>query len=128
MSKKKVMAELDTLVDVANAVVPSVLPGVGNITIPITHGLRSIIVSKIENEEKSQKTIEEKKYLYLAFEKYISVKYGDFDEEDKSISFDIIVDFKVKNREEVYQKIYDEVQKKYKEYKISITLDIDISD
>ena len=50
------------------------------------------------------------------------------DEEDKSISFDIIIDFKVKNREEVYQEIYDEIQSKYKDYKISITLDIDISD
>ena len=51
-----------------------------------------------------------------------------FDEEDKSISFDIIIDFKIENREEVYQKIFDEVQNKYKDYKISITLDIDISD
>ena len=51
-----------------------------------------------------------------------------FNEEDKSISFDIIIDFKVKNREEVYQEIYDEIQNKYKDFKISITLDIDISD
>ena len=51
-----------------------------------------------------------------------------FDEEDKSMSFDIIIDFKIKNREEVYQKIFDEVQNKYEEYKISITLDVDISD
>ena len=50
------------------------------------------------------------------------------DEEDKSISFDIIIDFKIKNREEEYQKIYDEVKKKYNEYKINITLDVDISD
>ena len=50
------------------------------------------------------------------------------DEEDKSISFDIIIDFKIKNREEVYKEIYDEVQNKYKNYKIDINLDIDISD
>ncbi|MBQ8891917.1 MAG: cation transporter [Bacilli bacterium] len=50
------------------------------------------------------------------------------DEEDKSISFDIIIDFKEKNREEVYKQIYDEVKEKYKDYKISITLDIDMSD
>ena len=48
--------------------------------------------------------------------------------EDKEISFDIIIDFKIKNREEVYAEIYDEVQEKYKEYKININLDIDISD
>lgn len=51
-----------------------------------------------------------------------------FDEDDKSISFDIIIDFKVKNREKVYQEIYDKVQSKYKDYEINITLDIDISD
>ena len=50
------------------------------------------------------------------------------DREDKNISFDIIIDFKIKNREELYQKIYDEVQKKYKDYKLNITLDIDVSD
>ena len=47
---------------------------------------------------------------------------------DKSISFDIIIDFKIKNKEEVYKEIFNEIQEKYKEYKISITLDIDISD
>ena len=51
-----------------------------------------------------------------------------FDEEEKIISFDIIIDFKIKNKEEVYKKIYDEVKEKYKDYKINITLDIDMSD
>ncbi len=50
------------------------------------------------------------------------------DDKAKEISFDIIIDFKVKNREEVYKQIYDEVQKKYKGYHISITLDVDMSD
>lgn len=50
------------------------------------------------------------------------------DEIEKSISFDIIIDFKVKNREEVYKEIYEEVKNKYKDYKLEITLDIDMSD
>ena len=50
------------------------------------------------------------------------------DEEEKTISFDIIIDFKEKSPEELYKKIYDEVRKKYKDYKLVITLDIDISD
>ena len=51
-----------------------------------------------------------------------------FDKNEKRISFDIIIDFKVKNREEVYQQIYDEILKKYKNYHLSITLDVDMSD
>ena len=50
------------------------------------------------------------------------------DEQDKTINFDIIIDFKIKDREEVYKLIHDEIQEKYKDYKINITLDVDISD
>ena len=50
------------------------------------------------------------------------------DDNEITLSFDIIIDFKVNNREEVYKEIYDEVQEKYKDYKIDITLDVDISD
>ncbi|MBQ9658329.1 MAG: cation transporter [Clostridia bacterium] len=50
------------------------------------------------------------------------------DEQDKTISFDIIIDFSIKDREEVYKSIYDEIQEKYKDYKLNITLDVDISD
>ena len=49
-------------------------------------------------------------------------------EQEKSISLDIIIDFNIKNREEVYKQIFDEIQTKYKEYKIIITLDVDITD
>ena len=51
-----------------------------------------------------------------------------FDEKEKIISFDIIIDFKVKEREEVYKEIYNAIQKKYKGYDIDISLDIDFSD
>ena len=50
------------------------------------------------------------------------------DKKEKTISFDIIIDFNVNNREELYRKIYDEIQKKYKDYRIEITLDVDVSD
>lgn len=50
------------------------------------------------------------------------------DEEDKSISFDIIIDFKEKNREEIYRKIYEKLKQKFEGYKINITLDVDVSD
>ena len=50
------------------------------------------------------------------------------DNNEKTISFDIIIDFKIKNREEVYKQVFDEVQEKYKDYKLDIALDIDTSD
>ncbi|MBO4705864.1 MAG: cation transporter [Spirochaetaceae bacterium] len=50
------------------------------------------------------------------------------DEAEKIISFDIIIDFSIKNREELYKTIYDEIQQKFAGYKVNITLDVDISD
>lgn len=50
------------------------------------------------------------------------------DEQDKTISFDIIIDFNIKDREELYKLIFDEIQEKYKDYKLNIILDVDISD
>ncbi len=50
------------------------------------------------------------------------------DKKEKTISFDIIIDFKIKDAEELYKHIYDEVQEKYKDYTIIMNLDIDISD
>lgn len=47
---------------------------------------------------------------------------------NKDINFDIIIDFDCDNKKEVYNQIFDEVQKKYPEYEIYINLDADISD
>ena len=35
------------------------------------------------------------------------------DKEEKTLSFDIIIDFKMPNREEIYKDIYDQVQEKF---------------
>ena len=80
---------------------------------------------------KDKKVMEAKKIIQkIVFShKGILQMHGFYlDEQDKIISFDIIIDFKIKEREEVYKKIYEEVQNKYQDYKIDITLDIDISD
>lgn len=47
---------------------------------------------------------------------------------NRSITFDIIIDFKVKNREALYAEIYDEIKQKYPDHQVNITLDIDIGD
>ncbi|MBR1540089.1 MAG: cation transporter [Clostridia bacterium] len=49
-------------------------------------------------------------------------------EKDKSINFDVIIDFADKQRDETFQKIHDEIQKEFPDYNLNITLDYDISD
>ena len=51
-----------------------------------------------------------------------------YDEEDKTISCDIIIDFAVEDRDSLCKHIYEEIQEKYKDYKVHITLDIDAND
>ena len=78
---------------------------------------------------KDKKIIEVKKEITkIVFSHKGILQMHGFYIDDSNISFDIIIDFKIKNREEVYRKIYEEVQEKFKKYKISITLDVDISD
>lgn len=50
------------------------------------------------------------------------------DIKDKTMSFDIIIDYNVKNREMLYKQIYDKVKEKYSDYNLVITLDADASD
>ena len=50
------------------------------------------------------------------------------DESEKEISFDVIIDFKVKNRENLVENILSKLNEKYKNYTFNIALDIDISD
>lgn len=49
-------------------------------------------------------------------------------EKDKSIRFDIIIDYKVEDKEELYKIICDKVKNKYPDYKIDVVLDFDVSD
>ena len=51
-----------------------------------------------------------------------------YDEEDKTISCDIIIDFAVEDRDSLCKHIYEEIQEKYNDYKVHITLDIDAND
>ena len=50
------------------------------------------------------------------------------DMNEKMMSFDIIIDFRVKNQEGIYCEIYDAIKQRYPKYKINIALDVDTSD
>ena len=91
--------------------------------------LHTIGVYSVNTKDKKIKKVQKEIHDMVFSHKGILQMHGFyFNEEDKIISFDIIIDFKIKNRKEVYLEIFDEIQNKYKDYKISITLDIDISD
>lgn len=46
----------------------------------------------------------------------------------KMITFDIIIDYSIENREEIYHQIIAEVKTAYPEYQLSVTLDSDITE
>ena len=80
---------------------------------------------------KDKKVIEIKKGItkIIFSHKGILQMHGFYlDEDEKRISFDIIIDFEIKNPKDVYQEIFEEVSSKYPNYEIVITLDSDISD
>lgn len=91
--------------------------------------LHTIGVYSINTKDKEITKVQKDIHKIVFSHKGILQMHGFYlDKEDKTISFDIIIDFNIKNREEVYKDIYDEVHEKYKEYKLSITLDVDMSD
>lgn len=80
---------------------------------------------------KDEKIIEAKKKIekiVFAYKEILQMHGFYLDVEDKVISFDIIIDFKAKEREKIYQEIYDKVQKEFEGHTVSITLDVDMSD
>ena len=81
--------------------------------------------TKDEKIIKIQKDIRD---IVFSFNGIIQMHGFYLDEQEKTISFDIIIDFNVKDREKIYEQICDKLQEKYKDYKINITLDVDISD
>ena len=91
--------------------------------------LHTIGVYSVNTKNENVKTIQNDIHEIVFSHDGILQMHGFYlDEKEKTISFDIIIDFKIKDRENVYKKICDEIQEKYKDYKISITLDVDYSD
>ena len=50
-----------------------------------------------------------------------------YDKKSKTIRFDLVFDFNIKNRKELYDKIYNDIKSLYKDYDIIITEDLDYS-
>ena len=50
-----------------------------------------------------------------------------YDKKSKTIRFDLVFDFNIKNRKELFDKIYNDIKSLYKDYEIIITEDLDYS-
>ncbi len=49
-------------------------------------------------------------------------------EAEKTLTFDLVIDFAVKDRKTLYRTVFDEIEKAYPDYKVQILLDADVSD
>ena len=83
------------------------------------------INTKDKNIIEAKKKVEK---IVFAHKEVLQMHGFHLDAKDKTLSFDIIIDFKAENCEKIYQDIYDAVQKEFKNYKITIVLDVDVSD
>ena len=91
--------------------------------------LSAIGIYSINTKDKEASEIKEKIRKIVRANKNVLQFHGFyFNKEDKAISFDMIIDFACKDKKAVYQEIYDKVHELYPEYKIRITIDIDVSD
>ena len=62
-------------------------------------------------------------------QKHVLQLHGFFaDTEKKTISFDVIIDFAAPNREEIFGEIEKQIQDVYPDYKLNLTMDVDMSD
>ena len=63
-----------------------------------------------------------------SFETVIQMHGFYINEKEKTINFDVIIDFADKQREDTFKSINEKIQKEFPDYKLNITLDYDISD
>ena len=95
------------------------------------HGviLTAIGIYSMNTQDEEIKTIREDISKIVHSYKSVLQMHGFYlNKKDKSISFDIIIDFSDKNKEQVYKEIYEKVSEKYPEYSLKITMDFDVSD
>ncbi len=88
-------------------------------------------VSVYSRNMQSEKVAEARKAVHDIVMQYPEVKqlHGFYmEEETRRLLFDIIISYDVKNRDEIYAKILEEVTGRYPDYSVFVTLDPDFTD
>ncbi len=94
------------------------------------HGvmLHTIGIYSVNSDEEIKKIRRSIHNIVFSHKEVLEMHGFYLDEETSSITFDIIIDFNAENKENIIQEIKDEIKRKYKEYSLNITVDLDISD
>ena len=91
--------------------------------------LHTIGVYSVNTKDKSVIKIQQAIRDIVFSHKGILEMHGFYlDKTNKTITFDIVIDFAIKDRGELCKRIYDEIQSKYPGYTTHITLDVDAND
>lgn len=91
--------------------------------------LHTIGVYSVNTKDKSVIKIQQAIRDIVFSHKGILEMHGFYlDKTNKTITFDIVIDFAIKDRGELCKRIYDEIQSKYPDYTTHITLDVDAND
>ena len=86
------------------------------------------IYSRNTKDENSQAILSEIRNIVSDREFVLQMHGFHFSEIEKKIHFDVIIDFAAPDREKIYEEILNEVKAKFPDYKVTITLDSDVSD
>lgn len=86
------------------------------------------IYSLNTKDEESIKIREDVNRIVRSYKSILQMHGFYYNKKDKTISFDIIIDFDDENKVQTYKNIFDEVQNLYPDCKLNITMDFDVSD
>lgn len=90
--------------------------------------LHTIGVYSVNTNNKSSEAREFVKNIVFSYDGILEFHGFYIDEESKYMSFDVVVDYKIKDRKSLKNNIMEDIHGKYDDYLINITLDFDISD
>ena len=91
-------------------------------------GIIVVAVGIYSFDTKDEKSVEIKNKITELIEEYPQIlqTHGFFiNSEEKTITFDMIIDFAEKKRTEIYREIYDKIQGLFPDYSLTIVMDID---
>ena len=91
--------------------------------------LVGVSVYSINTESAESAKVEKKvREVCGAYKAVLEVHGFYLDEEEKNYRFDVIIDYDVKDRKAIYDRIVAELKEAFPQYEIFATLDADISD